>query len=149
MHKDFFFLCPAPNEVLPLAQPDYLALIRREQSRPEYAGRQIRLAILYVAMEGNQPRKAVNATHALLDFDGQGYASPHGGNFSQDQNHAFWQAVAQSSYDDVDDDPQVQKLRQEMHDEFSWMPSEKEQRLMLDSIFHSEGVQAPDGPQRL
>lgn len=142
MHKDYVFLCPAPDEVVPLPHSDYVALMHKAQALPQYAGRQIRLAILYVAMQDGQPQKAVNATHALLDFDDQGYASPHGGNFSQEQNRAFWQAVAQSTYDDVDEDPEVQKLRQEMRDEFSWMPSEREQRLMLDNIFH----QSPSKP---
>lgn len=139
MHKDFVFLCPAPDEIVPLAHSDFVALMQGEKALPQYAGRQIRLAILYVAMQDGQPQKAVNATHALLDFDSQGYASPHSGNFSREQNRAFWRAVTQSTYDDVDEDPQIQKLRQEMHDEFSWMPSEREQRLMLDNIFPHQG----------
>lgn len=132
---DYVFLCPAPNEILPLPHAGYLALMRKEKMLPQYAGQQIRLAIFYVAMENGQPVKAANATYSLLDFDEQGYASPHGGSFSQEQNRAFWQAVEQSAYDDVDYDPQVQKLRRAMHDEFAWTPSEKEQRMMLGHIF--------------
>jgi hypothetical protein len=140
MHKDYVFLCPISNEILPLPHADYLALIRKEKALPQYAGQQIRLAILYVSMENGQPVKAINATYGLLDFDAHGWASPHSGSFSQEQNRAFWQAVEQSTYKDVDYDPQIQKLRRAMHDEFSWVPSEKEQRMMLDWIFRPAGA---------
>lgn len=143
MYKDYVFLCPISNEVLPLSHEDYLALMHRQKLLPHYAGQQIRIAIIYVAMENTQPVKAVNATYGLLDFDDQGLASPHGGSFTRQQNQAFWQAVEQSSYDDVDYDPQVQKLRRAMHDEFSWVPSEKEQRMMMNRIFGKSDSHQP------
>jgi hypothetical protein len=138
MHKDYVFLCPSPNEVVPVPHDVYVALMRKQQSLTQHAGQQVRLAILYVAMHDGRPVEAVNAHYSLLDFDEAGYASPHGGSFSPEQNQAFWQAVEQSRYDDVDYDPQVQKLRREMHDEFSWVPSQKEQSLMLDIIFRQD-----------
>jgi hypothetical protein len=135
MFKDFVFLCPSSNEVEPISHAHYLELVHRQKVLPEYTGRQIRLAIFYVAMENGQPVKAVNATYGLLDVDDEGFVSPHSGGFSLEQNRAFWKAVENSPYKDVDYDPQVQKARRAMHDEFSWVPSEKEQRMMLDQIF--------------
>lgn len=135
LYKDYVFLCPSSNEVEPIPHEHYLMLMHKQKALPQYAGQHIRVAIFYVTMDGEKPIKAVNATYGLLDFDNEGYASPHAGHFSPEQNRAFYEAVQKSAYEDVDYDPEVQRLRRAMQDEFSWAPSDKEQRIMLNMIF--------------
>lgn len=142
-YKDYVFLCPSSNDVEPIDHALYLALMQKREALPQYAGQQIRLALVYVAMQGEKPFKAVNATYGLLDFDDAGYASPHAGDFSLPQNRAFYEAVQKSAYDDVDYDPEVQRLRRVLRDEFSWLPSDKEQRMMMEYIFQQCGMPAP------
>lgn len=137
-YKDYVFLCPSSNEIELIPHGRYLMLMRKQKVLLQYAGQQIRVAIFYVAMQNEKPVKAVNATYGLLDFDDEGYASPHAGDFSLEQNRAFYEAVEKSAYDDVDYDPEVQKLRRTMQDEFSWAPSEKERRLMLNMVFKGD-----------
>jgi len=137
MHQDYVFLLPAPNEIVALPHARYVELVQGRLALPQYAGQQIRLGIVYVRMRNGQPAQAVNTTFSLLDFDATGHARPHPGKFSLEQNHAFYEAVRNSPYEDVDYDPEVQALRRTLRDEFAWTPSDKEQRLMLDHIFAS------------
>ena len=88
-------------------------------------------------MAGTQPVEVVNATYALLEFKHDGFADPSPHKSSRETNREFFEAVRHSHYDNIDCDPEIRQLREELGDEFSWVPTESELSWMLRYIFSS------------
>jgi hypothetical protein len=125
-HQSYIFLLPDGQEIRCIPRSLYVALVRRETGMPEYAGERVRVADLYAAIQGEKPVEIVNGTYSFLCFDKAGNADPHRGDFSLDENKAFYDAAVNSRRADIDCDPEVQKVRQRVGDTFSWLPTSKE-----------------------
>lgn len=115
----------------------YVALMHRTQPMPEYAKQHVHVAIFYVEMNNSRPAEVVNANYSLLEFDEAGFADPHTAKHSIEDNRAFFAAVRNSNFDNIDCDPEIQKLRAKLGDEFSWVPTDQELSFMVQRIFSS------------
>lgn len=51
-------------------------------------------------------------------------------------NHAFYQEIADSLYEDGNDHPEIQKLREKLGSAFTWFPN-KEERASLKKLMLS------------
>ena len=92
--------------------------MRGEITLPEYVGRRIRVADFYVFLQDGAPAEIENETYSFLYFDDVGHADPCGAKCSLDENHAFYQAALNSRRSNIGCDPQVQKMRENIGDEF-------------------------------
>ena len=134
IHQDFVFRTrDGLTRLFP--HQSFIALVQKRTKLPEYAGQKLRVAILYVALEDNAPVRVVNETYSFLYFDKQGYADPHHGRFSAQDNNRFYDAAVNSAYSNIDYDPHVIEVRQTIGDEFSWLPTDDERIKMHDLIF--------------
>lgn len=91
-----------------------------------------------MALEDNAPVRIVNETYSFLYFDKKGYADPHHGRFSLDDNRQFYDAAVNSAYTNIDYDPHVREVRLIIGDEFSWIPTDNERIKMHDLILQKE-----------
>lgn len=135
MHQSYIFFLTDNGEIQAIPQSTYVAAMRREITLHEYAGRRIRVADLYVLLQDDVPAEIENETYSFLYFDEAGNADPHGGRFSLDENHTFYQAALNSRFSDIDCDPQVQKVRENIGDDFSWLPTDDERKKFRCMVF--------------
>lgn len=138
-YRDYVFFQLNNRKILPVLHESYVALMHRIQPMHEYANRCVRVAIFYVEVADFQPVAVVNATYNLIEFDASGYAHPPPSKHSIQDNRAFFETVRRSLFDDIDNDPEVQKLRKNWGEDFSWLPSSMELNFMLRSIFSFAG----------
>lgn len=136
-HQSYIFFLSEDGQILFMPTSTYAALVRGETTLHEYAGRQIRVADLYVALQENTPTDIQNETYSFVSFDESGRADPHHGSFSLEQNNDFYQAALHSRYDDIYCDPEIRELRNKISDEFSWLPTNEERERMHVMIFAS------------
>ena len=128
MYKTFIFLFLDDGDIRPLAQADYVKLLRGESHLPEHANKVLRIADWYVEMPSGRPAKVVNETYSVVHLDARGTIDWSRCRLGLEPNHAFYEALRRSSYDDADDDPGVQKLRAELGDQVAWLPNSEERR---------------------
>lgn len=133
-YQDFVFLKPQTGELKKIPHSDYVALTHREKVLPEYGGQTLRIAVLYATVEKNKPCHIKNATYSLIRFDENGFADSHFDANSIEDNCAFYRAVADSDFDDIDCDPEIKKIRTKLGQEFSWHPTQKELEEMISMI---------------
>lgn len=133
-HHSFILFMLDDGEVKHIPQAIYVALIRSEIVMQEYAGKRIRVADLFIAIGEGTPSRIDNETYSYLYFDEDGYADSHHGSFSIEENRAFYNRALNSPYSNIDYDPEVQKIRKELGDDFSWRPTEEERKRMLEFI---------------
>lgn len=146
-YEDYIFFKLEEGELVPVPHKQYVALMHRVQPMPEYAKQHVRVAIFYVEMENSLPAEVVNANYSLLQFDEIGFADPHTPKHSIQDNRAFFKAVRQSKFDNIDCDPEVQRLRSKLGEEFSWIPTDRELSRMLRSIFSSSDISVTKSEQ--
>ena len=110
-------------------QARYAEFLRGEWCLAEYASRTIHVADWYVE-EGstNGAPRVVNETYSILQLDGLGRVDLRRCRVGGSRNHALYEALKSSRYDDPDDDPQVRKLRAQGCDEVTWLPNSEERR---------------------
>lgn len=135
MHQSYIFFLSDEGGIRRICSSAYVAVVRGETAMKEYAGRRLRVADWYVALRENTPFKVENETYSYLYFDTEGHADPRNGNFSLEQNRSFYRAAFSSSYSNIDCDPKVQQVREEAGDEFSWLPTEEERKMLYSLIF--------------
>jgi hypothetical protein len=133
-HQSFVLFMLDDGQIKYIAPVAYVALVRGEVSMPEYAGQRMRVADLYVALHEGSASEIDNETYSYLYFDERGHADPHHGSFSLEENRAFYDVALQSQYSNIDCDPKVQKIREQIGDEFSWLPTEEERKKIYSLI---------------
>lgn len=143
-YQDFVFFKLANGNFQKIPHQDYVALMHRDKTMAEYAGQTLRIALLYVAVQQDQPCRVENGTYSLLRFDETGYADAHFTGNSLEDNHAFYLAVEKSQFDNIDCDPNIQKLRTQLGQEFSWYPTEEELQAMSAMIMSEPPSSDPD-----
>lgn len=109
-------------------QPQYARLLRGEWRLPEHAERTVRVADWYVAAGSTGEPKPVNETYSILQFDAHGRVDWRRCRIGGTRNQALYEALRNSTFDDPDDDPAVQRLRSELCDEVSWLPDREERK---------------------
>lgn len=134
-YEDYVFFRLDGGDLVTVPHERYVALMHKIQPITEYAKQHVRVAIFYVEMEKSCPVAVVNANYSLLEFNEAGFADPQTAKYSIEDNRAFFEAVRNSKVDNIDCDPQVQGLRAELGEEFSWLPTDRELSLMVQSIF--------------
>ena len=75
-HLTKLFALLEDGAIVPIAQPIYASLVRREIAMLEYASRCIRIADWYVGYEGDHAVSVDNETYQILWFDEAGRAWP-------------------------------------------------------------------------
>lgn len=136
MHQSYIFFLLDHGQIELVPSPDYVSIVRGHSAMPEYAGKKVRVADLYVALEDTRPCGIENETYSFLYFDAMGHADPHAGTtFPVEVNRCFYNAALNSPYPDIDCDPQVQKAREQIGDDFSWLPTQKERRSLNELVF--------------
>jgi hypothetical protein len=133
-HHSFILFTLDDGTIKHIPQTNYVALVRKELVMQEFAGKRLHVADLYVALDEGVAPKIDNETYSYLYFDEDGYADPHHGGFSIKENRAFYDRALNSPYSNIGDDPEVQKIRKEIGDDFSWRPTEEERKRMLEFI---------------
>jgi hypothetical protein len=135
MYSSYIFFMSDYGKIKPVPREEYVALVRGEVAMPEYAEKRIRVADFYVAVKGASPKEIENETYSFLTFDKAGYANAHHGGFSMEENRDFYRAALNSPYADIDCDSEIQKVRERIGDEFSWLPTDEEKKKMHAVIF--------------
>jgi hypothetical protein len=138
MHQSYIFFLTDNGEIQAIPQSTYVAAMRGEITLHEYVGRRIRVADFYVLLQDGAPAEIENETYSFLYFDGAGQADPRGARFSLDENHEFYQAALHSRFFNIDCDPQVQKVRENIGDDFSWLPTDDEREKLHGMVFGRE-----------
>jgi hypothetical protein len=136
-YEDYIFFRLNDKSLVPISHEDFVELVHGRKPMPEHADQHIRLAIFYVEMLDCRPKEIVNATYGLLKFDTSGFVDPAPQKHSLEDNREFFKTIAESGYDNIDCDPEIQQLREELEDEFSWVPTDSELGIMVDSILSS------------
>ena len=136
-HQDYIFFKLNDESILNIDHADYIDLVQRRATMLALAGQKLHLAILYVSIKNDKPDRIVNGTYSFLIFDLHGHADPHFDGSSLEDNKAFYDAVVNSEYSDITDDPAIQKVRSQIGDAFSWIPTEVEMKEMYAQIFQS------------
>lgn len=143
-YEDRIFFRLNDKTLVAIPHEDYVKLVHRQSPMPEYAGQKIRLAIFYVEMKGSRAKAIINANYGLLGFDETGFADPTSHKHTLHDNREFFEAVKKSNYDNIDCDPEIQQLRNELGDEFSWVPTDKELGQMVNAILSSSEYEEVD-----
>lgn len=136
-YKDYVFFKREGENLQQVPNERYVALMHRTHPMHEYAKQHVHVAIFYVEMKDSCPVEVVNANYSLLEFDEAGFADPHTAEHSIEDNRAFFAAVRNSNFNNIDCDPEIQKLRAKLGEEFSWVPTDQELSFMVQSIFSS------------
>ena len=76
-HETRLFVLERDNRVTPLAHARYVALVRRQLSAPEFAGRRLILVDWYLRLAAHGPEAVVNETCSWLVFDADGRLDLH------------------------------------------------------------------------
>ena len=128
MHTTLIFFM-LEDRILSVPQAQYARFLRGEWRLGEYASRAVNVADWYAEEDrtGGAPR-VVNETYSILQLDELGRVDWRRCRVGGTRNHALYEALKSSRYDDPDDDPQVRKLRAQMCDEVAWLPSSEERR---------------------
>jgi Ca2+-transporting ATPase len=71
--ETWLFLADMQGQVAPLAHERYVALVRRQVSAPEFAGRRFILVDWYLRLVDKQPQSVVSETCSWLVFNAQGW----------------------------------------------------------------------------
>ena len=140
MHRTYIFFLQRDGQIRPIPSAAYVCLVRGETAMREYAGKRLRVADLYVALKNNAPAEIENETYNFLDIDENGRANPHAGSGSLEQNRAFYRAALGSQYANIDCDPKVREVREQIGDQFSWLPTDEERGKMRVMIFESDST---------
>lgn len=109
--------------------------MHRKEAMPQFSRQSVKVAVFYVEMEKSHPVAVINGTYNLFKFDEAGFADLNAPKHSFQDNRAFYEAVRQSRFEDIDCDPAIQKLRTQLGEEFSWVPTDEELQFMLQHIF--------------
>lgn len=126
MHKSLIFFLLPGGEIRWVPRITYVRLLRGEQRMPEFAGHAVRVADWYVVAAADQSLRVDNETYSILAIDGSGSVDwPHG-RHGVNANLRFYEALANSNFEDPDDDPAVRAIRTQLGEEFSWFPDETE-----------------------
>lgn len=136
-YQDYIFFKLNDESIVNITHADYIDLVQGNMTMPAYAGQKLQIADLYVSIKNDKPDRIVNGNYSFLNFDQRGHADPHFEGISLEDNKAFYDAVFNSKYSDIDYDPAIQKVRSQIGDEFSWIPTEVEMKKMHDQIFQS------------
>lgn len=136
-YQDYIFFKLNDESILNITHANYIDLVQGHMTMPAFAGQKLQVADLYVSIKNDKPDRIVNGTYSFLNFDQFGHADPHFQGNSLEDNKAFYDAVFNSEYSDINDDPVIQKVRRQIGDEFSWMPTEDEMKKMHAQIFRS------------
>ena len=134
-YADYIFFRLEDGDIIPIPREEYVALMHRKEPMPQFSKQLVKIAIFYVEMEKATPVAVINGTYNLFEFDEPGFADLHAPKHTLQDNRAFYEAVRQSRFDDIDCDPAVQTLRTQLGDEFSWVPTSEELQFMLQHIF--------------
>lgn len=136
MHRSYIFFLADHQKIRPIPPPDYISLVRHSSAMPEYAGQRVRVADLFVTLEDGHPCRIENETYSFLNFNASGYVEQHEGKtFSVEENRRFYDAAMNSRYPDIDRDPKVQKTREQIGDDFSWLPTPEERKILVRLVF--------------
>jgi hypothetical protein len=146
-HKSVIFMLLENGGIRPLPQRDYVSLLRGELRLAEHSNEAIRVADWYTDMHAGQPARVVNETYSVLQLDARGAIDWGRCRVGRGRNHALYEALKKSEYDDPDDDPAVRKLRGETCDEVAWLPN-SEERDRLQRLLHGGRENAAKGPRR-
>jgi hypothetical protein len=76
-HETRLFLLEGNEQAVPLDHDRYVALVRRQASAPEFAGRRFILVDWYLRLADGQPQAVVNETCSWLVFDAAGRPDRH------------------------------------------------------------------------
>lgn len=134
-HTLIFFMLEEGIRFVPQAQ--YARLLRGEDHFAELADRTIRVADWYVnVLTAGLPR-IVNETYSLLQLDKDGGIDWRRCRIGSARNHALFDALRRSRYDDPDDDPEVRQLRAVLCDEVTWMPDSEEKARLEAAAAHA------------
>lgn len=136
-YQDYIFFKLNDESILNITHANYIDLVQGHTTMPVFAGQKLQVADLYVSTKNDKPDRIVNGTYSFLNFDQYGNADPHFEGNSLEDNKAFYDAVFNSKYSDIDYDPAIQKVRSQIGEEFSWIPTEVEIKKMHDQIFKS------------
>jgi hypothetical protein len=147
MHQSYIFFFTDDGEMNTIPSSTYVSLVRGETSMARYSGKRVRVADMYVALDGGRPCRIENETYSFLYFDESGRADPHDGSNTIEENRAFYDAALNSPYSKVNCDPEVQKVREAAGKELSWLPTGEEHRRLRQSIFGASGVNQNDKEQ--
>ena len=139
-YQDYIFFKLNDESILNITHANYIDLVQGHTTMPAFAGQKLQIAILYVSIKNGKPDRIVNGTYSFLIFDLHGHADPHFDGNSLEDNKAFYDAVVNSEYSDITDDPAIQKVRSQIGDAFSWMPTEVEMKKMHAQIFQSSKI---------
>ena len=138
MHTEsFIFIAPGDGDLRRLPQRDYVKLLGGGLQLPEHANKALRIADWYVARQEDGASVVLNETYSVLELDARGAVDWSRCRVGPARNHALYEALRSSKYDDPDDDPAVQKLRVRTCDEVAWLPNTGERdsmRRLLDVI---------------
>ena len=126
-HRTLIFLV-LDGAVTFVPQPQYARLLRGEWRLPEHAERTIRVADWYVEGGSTGEPKPVNETYSILQLDAHGGVDWRRCRIGGTRNQALYEALRNSTFDDPDDDPAVQRLRSELCDEVTWLPDREERK---------------------
>lgn len=137
MHRSYIFFLLDDGKIKHIPSAAYVSLVRGNAAMPEYAGKTIRVADLYAALEDDHPGRIENETYSFLRFDVSGHADPHDGVFSMEENKSFYDAALNSPYPDINCDPEVRKVREKIGDDFSWFPTDEERRSLIKWLFET------------
>jgi hypothetical protein len=134
-YQDYIFFKLNDGSILNITHANYVDLVQGFTTMPEFAGLKLQIADLYVSIKNDKPDRIVNCTYSFLNFDQYGHADPHFEGNSIEDNKAFYDAVFNSEYSNINNDPAIQKVRIHIGDEFSWIPTEAEIKKMYAQIF--------------
>ena len=135
MHRTLVFLIPAPGHYERLSQPEYARLLRGDLALPQHAGRTLRVADWYVETRADRPTALIGETYSLVALGTDGRLRRPHDRRGETANHLFYEALANSSFDDPDDDPCVQHLRMKLGAEYAWRPSDIEREALSQIVF--------------
>jgi len=131
MHKSLIFFLLRGGEIRWVPRITYVRLLRGEQRMPEFAGQAVRVADWYVVATADQSLRVDNETYSILAIDSSGTVDWSHGRHGMNASSRFYEALADSSFEDPDDDPTVRAIRTQLGEEFSWLPNEKERAALF------------------
>lgn len=137
-HKSLIFFLFDEAEVRWVPQRDYVKLLGGALRMPEHANRTMRVADWYIRLQDDHAASVVNETYSVLQLDASGAIDWSRCRVGQGRNHALYEALRTSRYDDPDDDPAVQKLRAQTCDEVAWLPNSDERRRLERFLAHGD-----------
>jgi hypothetical protein len=141
-YRDYYFLFPNETSIVPLGKETYLQLINGRKSFTDYAGRSIKLAIIYVLEEEGRPIRMVNGNFTYLEFDSSGIASPYTleSQVGLKANNAFFTELLSSDTTIDVNKFRLEQLQQEVGEKISWLPNKQEINKLSKIIFREHST---------